>query len=144
MKFIEYVNKVDELLELRRFDVLGESETTRSDYESVYRGIVSNVSKDSKDGTHIFGKVMNTLRLSGHSETRSSRRSRNSKLQDRASQPDAKMLNEGDAIEVRDSDSTVIRYKVASQEEAVIPNKEFYSYLDALKYVDQLLDMWED
>ena len=75
LESIHFVNRVDELLELRGFEFLGESDFTKTDSESKYRGILFNISKDIRE-IHIFGKVMHTLRMSGHKETRSSRRTR--------------------------------------------------------------------
>lgn len=141
-KFIDLVNKVDELLELRNFTVLGETEDMKSDWESEYRGIVLNVSKDLPGGIHVFGKIMNTLRVSGHKETRSSRRTRNDKIEYRAGSEDARELNSGEPLVPDKFESIVVKCTVSDQSHAVIPNKEFYSYRDVIIYVDQLLDQW--
>lgn len=141
--FIEFVNKVDELLELRGYDVLGESEYTKTDSESQYRGIVFNTVKDINN-VHISGKIMNTLRLAGHKETRGSRRTRPAKLEKGANSPEAKALNRGEPLIVGEFQSIRIKCSVPDESKANISNKEFYSYLDAIKCIDQILDEWDE
>lgn len=142
LNFIEFVNKVDELLELRNYDVLGESEYTETDSESKYRGVVFNAAKDINN-IHLSCKVMNTLRLAGHKVTRSSRRNRAAKLERGANSPEAKALNNGQPLVVGEFESIRIKCSVPDASKANISNKEFYSYLDAIKCVDDILDVWD-
>ena len=139
--FIEFVNKVDELLELRQFDVLGESDSEHLDFESVYRGIVFNICKDVDD-KHISGKIEHIIRISGHKESRSSRRKRLVKHTESTESEEALKLNFGKPLQIRQFQSIVIKCKVSDKSKSHIENKEFYSYLDALKCVDQILDSW--
>lgn len=141
--FIEFVNKVDELLEKREFEFLGESERQDSDSESIYRGIVLNISKDTPFN-HISGKIENTLRLSGHRETRSSRRTRGEKQKAAAESEEAKALNNGEPLIVGEFQSIVVKRTVKFSDKVNIENKEFYTYVDALRCVDQILDRWDD
>ena len=141
--FIKFVNKVDELLEKREFEFLGESERQDSDSESIYRRIVLNISKNTPLG-RISGKIENTLRLSGHKETRSSRRTRSEKQKAAAESEEAKALNNGEPLMVGEFQSIVIKRTVKFSDKINIENKEFYTYVDALKCVDQILDSWDN
>ena len=138
-QFIEFVNKVDELLDLRGFTYLGESEHEDSNSESTYRDVVINVSKDTELG-HVSGKVLHTLRLSGNRETRSSHRNRLDKQKCTAKSPEALKLNNGKPLIVGEFESIRVGCTVKSQDETNIENKEFYTYLDTLKCVDSILD----
>lgn len=140
-KFIEFVNKVDELLELRNFEVLGESEKTDRDSESEYRGIVVNVVKVTDD-LHVSGKIEHILRLFGHKESRTSRRNRADKQQKAANSPEALALNNGNPLEIGEFESIRVMCIASEPAKANIKNKEFYSYLDALQCVDGILDFW--
>lgn len=55
-KFIDFVCDVDELLELRKFEVLGESEKVLSDSDAQGISLTLNVSKNIP-GFHISGKI---------------------------------------------------------------------------------------
>lgn len=145
INFIEFVNKVDELLELRHFEVLGERDilnTPSTTSESVYRGILFTVLKHS-DGARVHGKIMNTLRIAGHKATRSSRRTRQAKLEQVATSPEARMHNSGRPLVVGEFESIHVHCSVETPSASNVSNKEFYSYVDALQYIDQLLDEWE-
>ena len=141
--FIEFVNKVDELLELRKFEVLGESEKAWHDSESTYRGILINLAKTLSEN-HISGKIMHTLRLSGHKESRSSRRTRAQKLEDAANSEEVKALNSGNSAIVGEFESIRIKCTVSDPSKSKISNKEFYSYLDAIHCIDAILDNWDE
>lgn len=98
-QFIKFVNKVDELLEKRGFEILGESEKDRSKDESVYKGIIFNVSKDTAT-KHISAKILHTLRVSGHKSTRQSRRVRQEKISRAANSKDALLINNGEPLTI--------------------------------------------
>lgn len=142
-KFVILVNKVDRLLELRGYDILGESEFTKTGTESKYRGIVLNISKDVGD-THLSGKVMHTLRFSGHKETRTSRKTRWDKIGKAAESKAARDLNNGKPLEVGQFESFVVKCTAKSQELAKIENKEFFSYTDIIRCVDLAIDRLEE
>ena len=142
-KFIKLVNKIDELLELRHYDILGESEFTKTNTESKYRGVVMNVSKDLDSDTHLSGKIMHTLRFSGHKETRTSRRTRWKKISDAANSDKAKEIGGGEPLPIGEFESFVVKCTVDSKEFAKIENKEFYTYADIIRCVDKVLDELE-
>ena len=140
--FIDTVNAMDELLELRGFDGLGDSEINKEDSESTYRGIVFPVVKTVGDTTY-NGKIENFIRVAVQHETRSSRINRASKMEDSANSEEAKALNNGNPLEVGEFESIVVKCTVTGEDEASLPNKQFYTYADPVRYLDEVLDRWE-
>lgn len=139
--FIEAVNKIDELLELRGIEVVGEHESDLDDSEATYRELLFNCVKDV-DGVYYSITIANFLRIAAHKETRSSRRDRSTKLENAVNSGSSKKANNGVTPEVGEFQSIVVRASVSDPSKTNIANKEFYTYRDAVECVDRILDTW--
>lgn len=139
--FIETVNKVDELLERRGIEVVGETEHESIDSESTYREILLNASKDT-DSMHYSIAVANFLRLAARKETISSQRNRQTKLENAVDSEESKDANNDQSPEIVEFQSIIIQASVSDPSKVNISNKEFYTYKDAIQCVDEILDTW--
>ena len=141
-QFLIFVNKVDELLELRFFEVLGESDSVfkyESGSESVHRRIIFNVAKDLDESIHVSGKIVFNLRLPDSTETEANEQTRENNKHRVQESGIARTLNADDTLVEGNFGPIVVRY-TASHKNATILDNEFYSCMDTLKCVDNILD----
>lgn len=140
-KFIEAVNMIDKLCEVRGITIVGESESNKEDSESVCRSVLMNLVKDVR-GVHYSIKQENVLRVAGHKETREARRNRGRKQQEAAESPEARKLNDGNPLVVGKFQSIVVRATASDPSMAEIEDKELSSHKDVVLCVDKIFDDW--